>query len=162
MTIACTRYGLSSGALLAWYPDALRWAAASCCPAPDLRLLEETGLQSCAPEPRWWSERRVVQKAGHSAAGPSCCHTPAEHRQTTQQGLTSRPHSTEGRRLIPAQVYGWPFGLSRKLGMALRPFYQRRDAMVTSILASIHGVVHPIVNFLFCGKRANHAAAQGP
>ena len=59
-------------------------------------------------------------------------------------------------------MYGWPFGLSRKLGMAMKPYTQRRDAMVTSIRASIHGVFHPIVNFLVCGKRANHAAAQAP
>ena len=61
-----------------------------------------------------------------------------------------------------AQVYGWPFGLSRKFGMWLKPYTMRRDAMVTSIRSSLHAVVHPIVNCLMCGNRANHATAQGP
>ena len=58
------------------------------------------------------------------------------------------------------QVYGWPFDMSRRIGMWAKPYTARRNALVTSIREGIHAVFHPIINCLFCGQRKNHAATQ--
>ena len=62
--------------------------------------------------------------------------------------------------LAPVQVYGLPFGMSRRLGKLMKPYTTRRDALVTSIREGIHGLAHPVINCLFCGRRKDHAASQ--
>ena len=41
--------------------------------------------------------------------------------------------------------------MSRKIGKAMLPYTQRRDAFIQSVMEGYHSITHPIANFLCCG-----------